>query len=437
MTHEIGKILIQQKKYKKAFYIFSKLLQNNSNDFKANFHMGRIYYDLNFLDKSIFFFEKSNKLQPNNPNIIFNLALALQGAGKTEQAKENYLNLILINSKDIKSYYGLFTLDIKNITDKLLQKLKIIIKENKISLYEKSLINFIFSKILKQKNKLKEEVNFLKIAHENCYEANLNYNKQSDHYYYNIISNHYNKVIFYNPVEKLSNFNYEDHIFIVGLPRSGSSLVETIITHNHPNITSLGEFHGINKSILNQNGKDIYLKKFKLQIDEKKFQEDLIEKYNNFEIKNFLDKSLQNFFNIEIILQFFPNAKFIHTYRNFNDAVIGIYQAMLPELSWAHGIQNIKEYIDIYKKTINYFKEKYPKKILDVELSTLSNQKEGEAKKILEFCNIEFDNNSLNFDKNDKLFSKTYSFLQIRKKILKYEDKKYQPYYYLLNENKD
>ena len=104
MTHEIGKILIQQKKYKKAFLIFSKLLENNSNDFKANFHMGRIYYDLNILDKSIFFFQKSNKLQPNNPNIIFNLALALQGVGKIESAKEKYLNLISINKNDVKSY---------------------------------------------------------------------------------------------------------------------------------------------------------------------------------------------------------------------------------------------------------------------------------------------------------------------------------------------
>ena len=109
---------------------------------------------------------------------------------------------------------------------------------------------------------------------------------------------------------------------------------------------------------------------------------------------------------------------------------------MLPELSWAHGIQNIKEYIDIYKKTINYFKDKYPEKILDVELSTLSNQKEMEVEKILKFCNIKFDDNSLNFDKNNKLFSKTYSFLQVRKKIVNYEDKKYEPYYYLLNKNK-
>ena len=202
----------------------------------------------------------------------------------------------------------------------------------------------------------------------------------------------------------------------------------------------MGEFHGINTSILDQIGKTIYskdfnYKNFKLSINQKEFQENLIEKYDNFENKIYLDKSLENFFNIEIILKFFPNAKFIHTYRNTNDAIIGIYQTMLPELSWGHKIQDIVDYIGIYRKTIDYFKKKYPKKIIDVELSKLSNHKEKETKRILEFCNIEFHNNYLDFDKNNKLFNKTNSFLQVKRKITKYEDTKYQPYYYLLNKD--
>ena len=56
MSHEIGKKLIKQKQYKKAFYIFSKLLENNSRDLKANFQMGKIYYELNNLSRSLFFF---------------------------------------------------------------------------------------------------------------------------------------------------------------------------------------------------------------------------------------------------------------------------------------------------------------------------------------------------------------------------------------------
>jgi lipopolysaccharide biosynthesis regulator YciM len=56
MSYEIGKKLIKQKQYKKAFYIFSKLLEKNSRDLRANFQMGKIYYELNSLNKSLFFF---------------------------------------------------------------------------------------------------------------------------------------------------------------------------------------------------------------------------------------------------------------------------------------------------------------------------------------------------------------------------------------------
>ena len=67
MSHEIGKKLITQKQYKKAFYIFSKLLENNSRDLKANFQMGKIYYDLNSLDKSLFFLKNATKYNPIHP----------------------------------------------------------------------------------------------------------------------------------------------------------------------------------------------------------------------------------------------------------------------------------------------------------------------------------------------------------------------------------
>ena len=274
MSHEIGKKLIKQKQYKKAFYIFSKLLENNSRDLKANFQMGKIYYELNNLSKSLFFFEKCNKIQPNTPNVLFNLALIFQSTGQVKEAKKQYLNLISINSNDIKSCYGLSILDIGYIETRLYNNLKKIIKENKISLFEKSLINFIFSKYEKKKNEISSEINYLKLSHQNCYDSNIAYNEQSDFYYKKIISKNFNQIIFEEKFEIIPEFNNSNHIFIVGLPRSGSSLVETIIAHNEPNITPVGEFHGINTSILDQIGKTIYskdfnYKNFKLSINQK------------------------------------------------------------------------------------------------------------------------------------------------------------------------
>ncbi len=109
---------------------------------------------------------------------------------------------------------------------------------------------------------------------------------------------------------------------------------------------------------------------------------------------------------------------------------------MLPELSWTHKIEDIIHYVNLYEKTIKHFKKKYPKSIIDVDLSTLTNNKEEETKKILSFCGVKLKENFLDFDKNKNLFNKTNSFLQVRNKIKKYEINKYQPYYYLLNDLK-
>ncbi len=438
MSLELGKQLVQKKQYKKAFVVIQNLLKENPTDFRNNFLAGQMYYRLNELEKSHIFFKKCDEIQHNTPSVIFNLALILQAQGKIENAKEKYLNLISINENDVKSYYGLFILDNNNINTKHYEKLKNLNKEVKTSFFEKSLINFMFSKFEKKNGNLKKEIEFLKIAHQLNYNSNKSYNNQSNFYYNNIISRNFSKISFKDDFIKLKDFNDSNHIFIIGLPRSGSTLIETIISHNAKKIVSVGEFHAINTSILEQIGnivysKDFDLKNYKLSLNKKIFQNSIFNKYDNFKKKIYLDKSLENFFNIELILTFFPNAKFIHTYRDINDAIIGIHQTMLNELSWSHKIKDIKNYISNYNYVINYFKDKYPNKIIDVELSNFTSNKETETKRILEFCKIEVTDDILNFEKNTKLFNKTNSFLQVRKKIEKYNDKKYQPYYYLLD----
>ena len=295
MSYELGKLLIKKKQYNQAFSIFKNILKEKPNDLRANFQIGKINYELNDLNQSIFYFKKCNQMQANTPSILFNLALALQGIGKINEAKKQYLKLISINPKDIKSYYGLFVLDITNINSTLYKKLQCLISNDKISLFEKSLINFIFSKIEKKNGNLDNEINFLKISHQQCYNSNSKFNNQSDFYYKNVIANFFNKIKFKENFKEVENFNKNTHIFIIGLPRSGSTLVETILSHNSKSIVSVGEFHGINTSILDQISKSIFSQNFKykdyqLVIDRKVFQNSLIEKYCNFEKSIYLDK---------------------------------------------------------------------------------------------------------------------------------------------------
>ena len=428
---------LQKGEFRKALNLLEIFKKKDSNNIVLNYYLGKVYFQLNNHKKSIFYFRKCNQINPGNPKILYSLAQVLQGMGKVNEAKKIYQSLIKKNTLDVRSYYGLFNLSIKNINNDDLNKLQTLSKDKKINLFDKSLINFILSKLKKKENKLNEELELLKLSHEQCFDANLNFNNQSEFYYNKIITKHFNKIKFEGDLGSKKSLEKSKPIFIIGLPRSGSTLVESLITQSSNSVNSFGELHAINMSIFDCIAPDIYSKNFNLKnfnvvINRALFEKSLNERYGDLENKSFVDKSLENFLNIDIILQFFPNAKFLHTYRNFNDSIISIYQKMMPDLSWSHTIKGITSYANNYKNIIDYFKKKYPKHILDVNLEKLSINKEIETKKIFDFCTLNWDEEIFNYNKKKNLFTKTNSFLQIRDKIEKYNYDKYEPYYHLL-----
>lgn len=428
---------LQKGEFQKALNLLEIGKKKESNNAALNYYFGKVYFQLNDHKKSLFYFRKCNQINPRNPKILYNLAQVLQGQGKIDEAKKIYEKLIKENSKDIKSYYGLFNLGLKNINDDYAIKLEKLSNDKDIKLFDKCFINFILSKLKKKENKLNEELELLKLAHQQCFNAHSNYNNQSEFYYNEIITKHYNKIKFEDDTNKIKLFDKSKPIFIVGLPRSGSTLIESLITQSSNNVNSFGELHAINMSIFDCIAADIYSKNFKLEnfnliINRTTFKNSLQERYGDLENKNFIDKSLENFLNIEIILEFFPNAKILHSFRNFNDAIISIYQKMMPDLSWSHTIEGIINYANNYKNIINYFKKKYPNNILDVNLEELSTNQEIETKKIFNFCELNWNKEIFNFNKKNNLFTKTNSFLQVRDKIEKYNYGQYEPYYHLL-----
>ena len=114
-----------------------------------------------------------------------------------------------------------------------------------------------------------------------------------------------------------------------------------------------------------------------------------MNKYNSLGVLNnrrFIDKSLENFFNVKLILKIFPNAKFIHSYRNYNDSVISIYQSYLDQLSWTHSIEDILDYVNQYIKIINYINKNYKNNLINIDLKKLTENQELFSKKFLNFA---------------------------------------------------
>ena len=426
----------QEKKFCEALVIFDKLITLNPSSADALFTLGNIYYELNDLKKSSFYFRKSLKIFPNSQIIINNYAITLQSLGEIDKAKKLFENLIKLNPKNVKAYYRLFRMDLKNFENNYLNKIKSLKASAVLSLEDVSLIDFIISQYEKNKD-IKNEIKYLESAHTKQFKSNFLHNSKLNEYHNKLLINNFDKLNFLNESKKFTSLKNKKPIFIIGLPRSGSTLIETLLTQNEKKYYSFGESSIFETIIFNQIKKKIFAKdydykNFKISINEEIFLNSIENTYSYTPNDLLIDKSLENFFYIDLILKVFPQAKFIHSFRNKFDNIIAIYKSMLIYLPWSHSMDKISNYILNYEKIIQHFKKKYPDKILDVKLEDFTNSPNVNLKRIYNFCNLHFTDDILKFHNKKNPISKTSSFMQVRNKIQKYDESKYKPYYFLI-----
>ncbi len=445
MDIDLGKKLIDQKKYKKALSFFLSEIDRGNKGIRLYFLLGIVCFKLNQIEDSIYYYKLAYKIDPNSINLILNLANACYVIGNFLDAKNYYLEAIKINKYDPRSYYGLYLIDENNLTDENISLLNEL-RNKDISLSESYLVEYLLSKIAKKNNFYEQELYHLNNFQNQCFKLREDFNLQGMFYYNKIISKHYNKISFYNDNTEDNGLNKLKPIFIIGLPRSGSTLIESFISSSEEKIFSLGETSIVNAAIIDQLKsiifqKDFKIENFNLKLNLKTLRSQVLDVYQNYfesDPKNlfFIDKSLENFFNIDLILKIFPKAKFIHSSRNYNDSIIAIYQSMLPELPWTHSLSDILAYTDSYIKIMSFFKKKYSDKILTIDLENLTKKKEECTKSIFSFCGLKWSPEVLRFHEKKNLVIKTLSGTQLRKKISKYNQEKYKPYQRILEDFK-
>ena len=193
---------------------------------------------------------------------------------------------------------------------------------------------------------------------------------------------------------------------------------------------AIGEELGIISSFVKQK----IIQKENIYSDLRGMRNDLIKKYSEKNIlkedSNFIftDKTLDNFFYIKLIKDIFPQSKIINCKREPLSSIMSILKNNLPNVPWAHSLEHIFQYFDIYYKLIKNYNKIFPNFIYELNLEKLSLEPEKESKKLMEFCKMPWDKKCLEYYKRKDLFSKTASNMQIRSAVYKHSLEKYLPY---------
>ena len=405
------------KNYQIAEHNFLKAIDLNDNYLNALVNLGNLKNDTYYFDDAIFFYEKALKIDPNNVLLNLNLANVFQTINEIDKAKF-YLNKILnidplFTNADFRlSKLEKYELDSDHL-DKMLKKLN----DQKLDSNQKIYLYFAIAKAYEDIKQFDDCTEYLKKGN-NLQRSILNYNP-------NFYKNLPNKIInLFNQIDykKFSKSNEgKNNIFILGMPRSGTSLIEKIIS-SHSKVESLSETNFISDMIF----KNLFTN-FEKDIDEVNvfLENNLSQEYNKFlklfnvKSKIIIDKTLSNFWCIGFIKIFFPDAKIIHSFRSPKDNVLSIYKNLFDtHEGWLYDETELKEYYSAYKEIMTYWNNIFGNEILNFQYEDLIKNPETQIKSLINFCDLNWEENCLNFYKNNNPI-KTLSVNQANQRIYK------------------
>ena len=329
--------------------------------------------------------------------------------GQFQEAAKCLQTALKDKPNDLETFYMLHRLGEKVLDSTLKNKITEVISDNNCTKMNLAYGNLLLAKFEQQEKNYERELDYLLKGHDYFFQTKSTKFEKELKYWFNILPR-------IEDIVNLEKSNENNHhikpIFIVGLPRCGSTLIEKVITSGTKQI-AIGEETGIFNTLIHQGSRTKILEAYR--------QRDLMQAASDY---TFTDKSLENFFYIKFIKEIFPGAKVINCTRSALSSVISILQTNLTEVAWAHNLKHISQFFDLYHQKMKNF----PNFVYHLNYEKFINNPEVESKKLMEHCNLPWNKRCLEFYKRKDIVSNTASDIQIRKTIHKHSLDKYLPY---------
>ena len=398
----LGSILYDMDKLKEAEFSYLKAIELNPKDPEPHSNLGKVLSDLGKLQEAELSCLKAIELNPNHINARSILGNIFSKLGKLKEAELSYLKAIELNPNFVSAYYSLSILkysDENKIWKNQLFSENILnhkSNEDKVNIY------FARANILHKEKNYKESSKFLKLANQ----LKLTLDPSNS----NILINKSKELL----VESINQENNQkkhtestENIFIVGMPRSGSTLLESILSIN-TGVDDLGECDFLEQSYL-----DCKKSKQMLTIAERYWKK--IKDYKK-QSNSTTDKNLYNYLYAGIIAKKIPNAKIIHCYRNPLDNILSIYRAHFQGNEYSCSLVDAAKVYLNQEELMTEYKNKFRSKIYDLNYDLLVTNPKSEIKSLISWLGWKWEDKYLSPHLNPRSVS-TASKVQVRSPI--------------------
>ena len=363
---------------------------------------------------------KALKYKPNSPRVYLSLGHVYKTMGEIDKSINSYKSTIKQNNLSGEAYWSLANLKTYSFTNDEIKNMEATL-DMEISDIERCQMHFALGKAYEVKKDYNNS--FINYSKGNRVKKGLiKYSSRET-------SEKTKKVLdFFNEenISSLSNSSTldRDPIFVLGMPRSGSTLVDQIIS-SHSMVDGTQELPNVIKiaAELNNDSDDNYPE----VLEDLKSNElsalglDYIRetKWARESAPFFIDKMPNNFIHIGLIKTILPNAKIIDTRRDAMDTCFSCFKQFFARGQlFTYSLEDLGNYYVDYIKAMNHWHKVYGEDIYTVHYDNVINNTESTIRELIEYCELPFEDNCLEFYKSSRPV-KTPSAEQVRQPIYK------------------
>lgn len=430
MQHNLGSALMQVSDYETAIRHLNKAVDLKPGQIESLCLLGTCYNKMSRAKEGLSFFEKALRLQPDHPDVRPGFADALINLGEMERAEQLIKASIAKGIAVARSYQSLSALKKFTADAPELAEVRHALAATDKPASEISPLHFAAAKMLNDAKHYDEAMHHFSVAQA---EAGEKYDVARYERRVDALINLFSPQFMFQ--RKNLGVSSARPVFIVGMPRSGTTLTEQIIS-SHAQAAGAGELPDISgiarqlgdnsKTLARFSEKLLTLDAAGIAVHANAYLNRLNK--TSRDADRVTDKMPHNFEHVGLIALLFPNATIIHCKRDAIDNCMSIYMNAFSE---AHGYSadfgKLGRYYRAYDRLMQHWHKLLPNRILDSQYEALVDDLEGNAKKLIAHCNLPWDEGCLNYTQNDRTVT-TISRWQVRQPIYKTSVKRWKPY---------
>jgi tetratricopeptide (TPR) repeat protein len=416
-----AQILAMLGQTRQCLEIITRLLDNIEQQPQILLNIGLTLSNIGRHQQAADILERVHKSDPENVECLTSLATSLHVLGRSEEAAELHQQAIEIQPGNFRAYWLLGQMTSGTPEKNFIDLFADTLERNNKALQARICLNFALAKQYEDVGEYDKAFASLQQGSAGVLE-HTPYSEEQDERMQAMIRRCWSGEFF---ARQKKGYEAEQVIFVVGMPRTGTTLLEQIIT-TYDGIETAGELHHFSR-LLNDachecapdSGADNIYESID-RVDFEKLGRDYVgsARLHVPDSHRFIDKYPLNFLMLGAILTALPNAKVINLRRNPMDTCFSNYKLLfgLGTALYSYNLLTLGAYYRRYDELMKHWHEKLPGRILDVQYEKLVTEPEAETLKVADYLGLEWRPECLNFYKSDRAVA-TASITQVRRPI--------------------